>query len=89
MVDQPPLCINALAIDKAMAQGPFWTMHTNHRWVYPGTGTLMPFGLGNAVATYQTLQRVILAPRLLGRREEEEEMLGPSERPEPREAADP
>ena len=56
MVDQPPLCINALAIDKAMAQGPFWTMHTNHRWVYPGTGTLMPFGLGNAAATYRRLR---------------------------------
>ena len=49
----------------------------------------MPFGLGNATATNQRLQRVMLVPRLLGRREAKEEILGPSECPDPREAVDP
>ncbi|KAE8782089.1 hypothetical protein D1007_44608 [Hordeum vulgare] len=61
----------------------------NYQWEYPGANTFMPFGLENMAATYQRLQPAMLVPRLLGRREEEEEMLGPSEGPEPREAADP
>ncbi|KAE8811117.1 hypothetical protein D1007_12112 [Hordeum vulgare] len=47
-----------------------------------------PFGLGNVVATYRRLQQSLLMPCLLGHGEEEEEMLGPSEGPEPRETAD-
>ncbi|KAE8813252.1 hypothetical protein D1007_09645 [Hordeum vulgare] len=57
--------------------------------VYPDANTVMPVELGNTAATYQRLQRAMLVPRLLGRHEEEEEMLGRSEGPEPREAADP
>ncbi|KAI4972887.1 hypothetical protein ZWY2020_003812 [Hordeum vulgare] len=69
MVDRPHICINALSIDRAVAQGPFWPARTNHRWVYPGAGTLMPFGLGNGAATYRRLQQAMLMPSLLGRGE--------------------
>ncbi|KAE8811500.1 hypothetical protein D1007_11887 [Hordeum vulgare] len=54
-----------------------------------GADTLMPFGLGNAVATYRKLQQAMLMTSLLGHGEEEEEMLGPSEGPEPRGRSDP
>ncbi|KAE8795950.1 hypothetical protein D1007_29143 [Hordeum vulgare] len=53
------------------------------------SNAFMPFGLRNAATTYQRLQRAMLVPRLLGCREEDEETLGPTEGPEPREAADP
>ena len=88
-VDRPRICINALAIDRVAAQGSFWPALADHQWVCPGAGTLMPFGLGNSTATYRRLQQAMLMPCLLGHAEEEEEMLRPSEGPEPGETADP
>ncbi|KAE8805052.1 hypothetical protein D1007_18896 [Hordeum vulgare] len=89
-VDRPRICINASATNIYAAHDPFWPTLAGYRWDYPGTNGFMPFGLRNAAATYQRVQQAMLVPRPLGHREEEEEeMLGPSAGPEPREAANP
>ncbi|KAE8805707.1 hypothetical protein D1007_18210 [Hordeum vulgare] len=60
-----------LQISRPTAHDPFWPTLAGYRWEYPGANTFMPFGLGNAVASYQRLQHAMLVPCLLGRHEEE------------------
>ncbi|KAE8809435.1 hypothetical protein D1007_13954 [Hordeum vulgare] len=65
-----------------------WLQRIEELVATAGASTLMPFGLGNAASTYQQLQQAMLMPCMLRRGQEEEEMLGTREGPEPQETAD-